>query len=288
MITQRDLSRLANRLYEEAKAAHGKKALRVAEDTVERDYCLAWLLCILPSHGTLGRSLAFKGGTALRRIHYGEYRFSEDLDFTLTADTSLADILAGFREVFTSLEQQSGIRFALEDDGAAVSRDRGDTFYFTYQGPRPAAGRVKVDVTRIETIVFPLQTLPVLRSYPEFDFPEDRAILVYSLDEIAVEKILAVTDGARREPRDLYDLWHMADAKLISPPEDMVVGLSRKLASRPGRDADVLVPKLDRVERALKIGWERRLVAQVAFLPPFDGCFRDARRLLLAFDDLRK
>ena len=64
MITQRDLSRLANRLYEEAKAAHGKNALRVAEDTVERDYCLAWLLCVLPSHTTLGRSLAFKGGTA--------------------------------------------------------------------------------------------------------------------------------------------------------------------------------------------------------------------------------
>jgi uncharacterized protein len=288
MITQRDLSRLATRLYEEAKAAHGKKALRVAEDTVERDYCLAWLLCILPSHDTLRRSLAFKGGTALRRIHYGEYRFSEDLDFTLTNDTSLADILAGFRDAFASLERQSGIRFALENDGAAVSRDRGDTFYFTYQGPRPAAGRVKVDVTRIETIVFPLQTLPVLRSYTEFDFPEDREILVYSLDEIAVEKILAVTDGARREPRDLYDLWHMANARLISRPEDMVAGLSRKLVSRPGREVDVLVPKLDRVERALKVAWERRLVAQVAFLPPFDGCFRDVRRLLLAFDDLRR
>lgn len=288
MITQRDLSRLANRLYEEAKAAHGKKARRVTEEGVERDYCIAWLLCVLPSHGMLGRSLAFKGGTALRRIHYGEYRFSEDLDFTLTTDTSLPDILAGFREVFAALDQKSGIRFALENDGAATSRDRGDTFYFTYQGPRPAAGRVKVDVTRIETIVFPLQTLPVLRSYPEFDFPEDRPILVYSLDEIAVEKILAVTDGARREPRDLYDLWHMVDVELISHPEDMVAGLSRKLASRPGRQTDVLVPKLERAERALKIGWERRLAAQVAFLPPFDGCFRDVRRLLLAFDDLRR
>jgi hypothetical protein len=80
----------------------------------------------------------------------------------------------------------------------------------------------------------------------------------------------------------------MMDVELISHPEATVAGLSRKLASRPGRQADVLVPKLERAERALKIGWERRLAAQVAFLPPFDGCFRDVRRLLLAFDELRK
>jgi hypothetical protein len=57
MITQRDLSRLGNRLYEDAKAVHGKKALRVAEDAAERDYCHAWWLCRLPSHDTLNRSL---------------------------------------------------------------------------------------------------------------------------------------------------------------------------------------------------------------------------------------
>jgi predicted nucleotidyltransferase component of viral defense system len=32
---------------------------------------------------------------------------------------------------------------------------------------------------------------------------------VYSLNEIAIEKIVALTDPARTEPRDLYDLWHL-------------------------------------------------------------------------------
>jgi len=31
----------------------------------------------------LRRNLAFKGRTALKRCYFGDYRFSEDLDFTL-------------------------------------------------------------------------------------------------------------------------------------------------------------------------------------------------------------
>ena len=79
MIRQQNISKLANRLYVEACERVGKKlALRIPETTIERDYCLAWLLCSIASHPVLSEVLAFKGGTALRRVHFGEYRFSED------------------------------------------------------------------------------------------------------------------------------------------------------------------------------------------------------------------
>src|SRR5882762_6108903 len=110
MIQQRNISKLANRLYVEACERVGRKlALRIPETTIERDYCLAWLLCSMASHPVLSEALAFKGGTALRRVHFGEYRFSEDLDFTLTRDVPLDDLLAAFDEVFASLEAKSGI-----------------------------------------------------------------------------------------------------------------------------------------------------------------------------------
>jgi predicted nucleotidyltransferase component of viral defense system len=48
---------------------------------------------------------------------------------------------------------------------------------------------------------------PVLRTYPEFeDIPEDCQISVYSLNEIATEKVAALQDRARNEPRDGYNL----------------------------------------------------------------------------------
>ena len=76
MIPQRNISLLANRLYKE----HGGR--RIPEALLERDYCLAWFLAGL-SQSKLRDLLIFKGGTSLKRCHFRDYRFSEDLDFTL-------------------------------------------------------------------------------------------------------------------------------------------------------------------------------------------------------------
>lgn len=53
----------------------------------------------------------FKGGTCLKRCYFETYRFSEDLDFTLTDEFLLdVDFLAGsFREISTREYEQTGI-----------------------------------------------------------------------------------------------------------------------------------------------------------------------------------
>ena len=87
MITKRNISLLSNSL---AKAG----GRRIPEVVLERDYCLAWFLVGL-SRSTLRDVLAFKGGTALKRCYFGDYRFSEDLDFNFVKDVSFDTILAG-------------------------------------------------------------------------------------------------------------------------------------------------------------------------------------------------
>jgi len=96
MIPQRNLSLIANKL----KAADGR---RVQESVIERDYCLAWFLTGLAAH-PLREILAFKGGTAIRRCYFRDYRFSEDLDFTLLKPTDFATIRKGLDEVFAKVE----------------------------------------------------------------------------------------------------------------------------------------------------------------------------------------
>jgi hypothetical protein len=96
------------------------------------------------------------------------------------------------------------------------------------------------------------------------------------LGGLVVEKTLAVTDGARREPRDLYDLWFILRERYLAHPEEVITGLNRKLASRDGRASDVLVTRLERVEAELRKGWETRLGVQVDMLP---GFFRDVKQL---------
>jgi predicted nucleotidyltransferase component of viral defense system len=52
---------------------------------VERDYVLSHIVAQLHRlQLSDGGHLVFKGGTALRLVHIGNYRYSADLDFTLT------------------------------------------------------------------------------------------------------------------------------------------------------------------------------------------------------------
>jgi uncharacterized protein len=107
MIPQRNLSLLANRLFKE----HGGR--RIPEALLERDYCLAWFLIGL-NQSMLRDLLIFKGGTALKRCHLGEYRFSEDLDFILATKLEFEEIRQGLEEVYELVAQASGIQFSFD------------------------------------------------------------------------------------------------------------------------------------------------------------------------------
>jgi hypothetical protein len=169
---------------------------------------LAWFLTGLADH-PLREVLAFKGGTALRRCWFEDYRFSEDLDFTLIQPITLEDILAGLSDIFAAVETACGLRIVFDREDRHHHQNS-HTFYLRYQGPLPAANDVKVDITINEVLCFPLQDRPIYRTYSNFnDLPEGPTIKVYDIKEIVVEKLLALSDRARNEPRDLHDLWYL-------------------------------------------------------------------------------
>lgn len=272
MIPQRDLSLLSNRL-----AKSGGR--RIPEAVLERDYCLAWFLAAL-SQEKLGERFAFKGGTAIKRCYIGDYRFSEDMDFTLMEETPFEDIRQGLEPIFARVRSASGImfRFSRED---RRSHSNSHTFYLGYEGPLPAtaAGKeVKVDVTIREKIVFPLERRPVLRGYEEYaDLPEGAALRVYSLDEIAAEKAVAVMDRARNEPRDLYDIWHLTEEGRVDLSR-LKSAVEEKLGFR-GKKLDEVRGEFAAKEARFKKLWKTRLAAQLASLPEFDEVYRALRRL---------
>ena len=109
------------------------------------------------------------------------------------------------------------------------------TFYLRCSGPLPAGNDVKVDVTVRERLVFPIEDRVVHRGYDEFtDIPENRLIRVYSLEEIATEKVIALLDRARNEPRNLYDLWYPTSNEGI--PLDRLTGAIRRKLEFRGKD----------------------------------------------------
>ncbi|MBI4482141.1 MAG: nucleotidyl transferase AbiEii/AbiGii toxin family protein [Acidobacteria bacterium] len=273
MIFRRNLSLLSNRLAR----AGGR---RIPESVLERDYCLAWFLVAL-SRTPLRESLAFKGGTALKRCYFGDYRFSEDLDFTLAAETTFETIRQELELVFAEALRATGavFRFPREDRrGHANSH----TFYLGYEGPLPviAGGKeVKVDITIRERLVFPLNDRPVLRGYREYaDLPAGAKLRVYSLDEIAAEKVVALMDRARNEPRDLYDVWYLVAGGHVHLTE-LADAVEKKWEFRGKQLTDVRDEFRAKEARYKKL-WGLRLSAQMVDLPEFEGVYRSVRRAL--------
>jgi hypothetical protein len=271
VIPQRDLSLLSNRL-----AARGGR--RIPETVLERDYILSWLLVGL-SRSPLRNCLAFKGGTALKKCYFADYRFSEDLDFTLIEETPWEEIERHLAGAFDETRRASGVEIRL-DHLDRHSHENSHTFYLAYEGPLPRAREktVKTDITIRERIVLGLEDRP-LRGYEEYrDLPEDARIQAYSLNEVAVEKTVALLDRARNEPRDLYDLWFLTSGGHVNL-SDLMDPVARKLEFRGLTLAQVgkeFVAKEARYEKL----WQVRLAAQMADLPGYGAVYHEVRRAL--------
>lgn len=86
MIPPSEIARLAHRLG-------------LGDKTIKKDYVLTWVLLSI-ANSPLRDRLAFKGGTAIKKIYEPDYRFSKDLDFTLLDDISTNDLVADIESLF--------------------------------------------------------------------------------------------------------------------------------------------------------------------------------------------
>ena len=186
----------------------------------------------------------------------------------------------GLDEIFATVEKDSGIKMAIDREDESTHLNS-YTVYIRYRGPLPATNDVKVDITIKEKICFTPSEVPILRSYEGYaDLPDGRIIKAYDLREIAVEKLTALTDKARNEPRDLYDLWYLLTNSDLS--FGLLHGeLQSKFAFRKRPLVDLsgaLAAKRPRFERL----WMTRLSHQITDLPEFDTVFRTVHRAVRA------
>src|ERR1700716_955684 len=98
MITRAELMELAQNLG-------------LAPQVVEKDYVLGWLLAGIHANAALQEHWVFKGGTCLKKCYFETYRFSEDLDFTVTDEAHLDQdfLIRTFSDISAWIYEQSGI-----------------------------------------------------------------------------------------------------------------------------------------------------------------------------------
>ncbi len=134
-----------------------------------------------------------------------------------------------------------------------------------------------MDITIDERIVLPIEEKPVLKGYKEYnDLPDDAFIQVYSLEEILVEKVVALTDRARNEPRDLYDVWYLTELENMDLSA-LVPEIRKKLEFR-GKGLEGMGKDFGQKEARLKKLWQIRLSNQMVELPHFEEVYRAVQR----------
>src|SRR5690348_16542202 len=192
----------------EINAVAAKNKLK--DTQIEKDYILSWVLYGLARNEQLSKQLVFKGGTVLKKTYFPEYRFSEDLDFTLLDEKiTNEELLQEFEKIYASIREEANIILQFGEANTHISGSL--SFYINYVGPLQGnmnSRNIKIDITRGEILEYPVEKRSVFILYS--DLPaKSFQLQCYSLSEILIEKMTALM--GRTEPRDLFDFWYLTE-----------------------------------------------------------------------------
>lgn len=165
-----------------------RKSLRYPLHIAEKDYFLALVMQIIAA-SSAGKTLIFKGGTALHHCYLDQYRFSEDLDFSSKTPLPLEEV----RKIFDNIDYLSIKKDYLSDATIKIEK-------LQYTGPLIQPNSLKIEIDFLQNVLLPPQTL-VYHNAWGVDF----TVATMDIKEICAEKIRAMSDRARY--RDFYDIY---------------------------------------------------------------------------------
>ena len=195
------------------------RQLRISPEQVVREEQEMLVLREL-QESSIGAALMFKGGTALR-LAYGSPRFSDDLDFSLLAPVASADFQRVVQATAWALPQVELVE-VLPKQFTLFALYRVRTSFL----PFPFSIKIEVS-TRLEPAE-PEQHIE-LRLLSSPTTPVSALAQVATLERMWSDKQEAF--ARRKQPRDLYDLWFIAQ-KLRLPFTPDLAGLEREVIKR--------------------------------------------------------
>ncbi|MGH9389473.1 MAG: nucleotidyl transferase AbiEii/AbiGii toxin family protein [Vicinamibacteria bacterium] len=233
---------------------------------LDLDYALGWLLAELYRIEKVRRSWIFKGGTCLRKCYFPDYRFSEDLDFSVPSDADeeatgklVLRAAAGVRDRSGLDLQASPLRTEQIRLPARTESWLEIRIYFRGVLPqaRGASRLIRVQLDPNERVLLPTLERPLLHPYA--DKPRGTRIRCYDLAEILAEKLRAVC-GQRVYPvsRDVYDIARLT--REDPSCERRALSILSEKARAKGIDMRGALSRLTQRRSPYRLDWERNLV----------------------------
>lgn len=239
---------------------------------VEKDYFLTLLLEGISQNDFLRKHLVFKGGTALRKICFKHYRYSEDLDFTLITTISRGEIIEELQKVFDYLRKEHNAELKIKE---SYGKDWFHDIKIQFTGLKGIKNTITMDLISDEIIADKTSEEEIFNPY----YKKKILLQVYSLEEILAEKLRSLLQRTR--VRDYYDVWYI----LKHSKNKINVGKLREIFNKK-----VKYKKIDfksakqffeknKVEQA-KAYYQRQVAHQLRNPPQFDTIIKELEELI--------
>jgi len=163
-------------------------------DQVEQDLIICRALVEIFSHSILADNLAFRGGTALFKLHLQPVRYSEDIDLVQVHPGPIGPMLDALQE---KLNSWLGNPKRKQSEGRV-------TLTYRVASEEGVQLKLKVEINSREhftVLGFDKRRFSVDSRW----FSGSASILTYHLDELLGTKVRALYQ--RKKGRDLFDLW---------------------------------------------------------------------------------
>ena len=241
----------------------------VSPEIIEKDYFIELVLFYFSKNNFLYENLVFRGGTALKKVYFPEYRFSEDLDFVIDSKKEINV----YQEIIIQILQKISSDYPIKIDKRSIfERDRLQLFIIYDIIPDiKGIKELKVDILK-DYYIPKHERKRLLFSYPEFE-NKNSILKTYVLESVVCDKIGRILD-VDNEPRDLYDLWYLLKLNL-----DINI-IRKEFKNKYGYE--IIIPNLLRelVRDDYKQNWKNRLVHQIFDLPDFYRVIKDLNKLI--------
>ena len=248
----------------------------VPETTIEKDYALNWILRSLYQQTD---AFALKGGIGLRKIYFENYRFSEDLDFTMLRSAGRSEIERMLKSTIQTAKKDSGINFhdtVLSEEN--INGYKLDIYFSIFRrGGNPL--RIKFDMTKPEKeiIILPLEKKQVFHPYSD---EYSTSVLVYSIHEIMAEKLRSLFERTRA--RDVYDVWFIS--KNIDIEKTFEIFPAKCEFKKLSPDINDMLDRKQDFQNA----WRSSLGHQLKGLPDFELIFNEVADILRSTINMQK
>lgn len=241
----------------------------VSPEIIEKDYFIELVLFYFSKDSSLCENLVFRGGTALKKVYFPEYRFSEDLDFVIDNKKEINI----YQEMIIQILQKISSDYPIKMDKRSMFKSDQLQLFITYDIIPDIRGVKELKVDILQDYYIPKhERKRLLFTYPEFE-NKNSVLETYALESVVCDKIGRILD-VDNEPRDLYDLWYLLKLNL-----DINI-IRKEFKNKYGYE--ILIPNLLReiVKDDYRQNWRNRLIYQMFNLPDFDIIIKDLNKLI--------